>query len=156
MTWWRGLASAAAVSGIAGCSCAVQSDVDAGDAAAPSIDIGIDASDTRSSRDVYAPRDFGPVDFGGADDGVCRPGPGLCNTDEDCVAWGAAVGPAGTTVDSICSGYRCTLGTSACSTLPGGTRQICLCGSVGCMQDEICVSDTPGGVVRCALECVGR
>jgi hypothetical protein len=96
------------------------------------------------------------------DDGVCRIHPGLCVTDADCSEWAAAVGPAGTTVSTMCppGGGYCTLGVFNCSMHDGTTT--CFCASappsqgLGCVGGEICVADTPGGPTRCARQCEGR
>lgn len=134
----------------AGCSCASAhgADTDGGDTATD----GLDADQIVDAWER--------VDWGASDDGVCRPGQGLCQDDSDCVAWGAAVGPPGTYVSSMCMGYHCTLGLLRCFTHDGNTNCHCAPSSIGlgtvCLGNEICVSDTPGGPTRCAQECVGR
>jgi hypothetical protein len=143
--------AAAAVSLATGCSCAAAHEPsDGGTATTDSDAAGMDGS-----VDAWADDAWERMDWGTADDGVCRPGQGLCQTDEDCVFWGMAVGPPGTFVSSFCANYHCTVGRVACRTHDGFT--MCLCSdTTTCAFGEICVSDTEGGPTRCAQQCVAR
>ncbi len=127
-----------------GCSTAVSHQID-----------GSTGDEAGSGDDARDAPDAGP------DEGICRPGaPGICTNDADCVAWNDAVGPAGTTVSSMCAGGRCTLGVLNCSSHDGLTWCQCVprAGTLGdaCLGDQVCVSDAPGGPTRCEQQCVGR
>jgi hypothetical protein len=160
----RALALAAFVGAtLSGCGWAVAAEPDADGNDGGSLDDGAAVADgamdsgidARPTQDAATSVDFGPRDFGGGnDDGVCRPGPGVCNTLDDCVAWAAAVGPPGTYVDTRCAYYHCTPGTECFMTAEG--LLTCSCGGTSCRFDELCVADTPGGTPRCVQECVGR
>lgn len=140
-----------AVALTASCSCAIATEPsDAG-----TMGADVDTSSMDSSADAWAEDAWERLDWGTADDGVCRPGQGLCQTDDDCVFWGMAVGPPGTFVSSFCANYHCTVGRVGCWTHDGFT--MCHCSeTVSCAFGEICVSDTDGGPARCAQQCVAR
>ena len=144
----------------AGCGCTgahVPDDVATDDAVADAVDagpgmdaprvidwdIGFSWHDTGERWDVW----------GWPDDGICRLDM-FCQSDEDCVNWGLAVGPPGTYPSSVCMGH-CTTGTVNCWTHDGVTR--CQCGpTLGCGLGQLCVSDSPGGPTRCVEACQGR
>lgn len=156
---WTTTVALAMALAAAGCSCAPAHPTP--DAAPPS-DMGVmrDAAHDAPARGdaclACAAPDVGDLDFGyGTDDGACRTGPTGCNTDEDCVLWGMAVGPPGTVPMTACVHHRCESGTTApCLGMIPGT--MCSCGAHRCALDEICVTDAAGGDPYCALECATR
>lgn len=147
-TWLSILAALSCVGVLAsGCSCGTAIETDASIADADFRDGWADGGALDGGLDSAV--------FDAADSGVCTPVEGHCATDDDCVAWGAAVAPSGTHVVTMCAVPVCTLGVTACHPTTFGTECECATG-VLCTAGQICVSDTPGGPPRCAEQCAGR
>ena len=124
-----------------GCSCAAAHEIDGSLDDAAAADVRLDMG-----RDAH---------FVLVDTGVCSPTEPNCNSDTDCLAWGEAAAPAGTSISSMCASTRCTNGVAHCHVTDGVTR--CSCAeSLECRAGQVCVSDTPGGPTRCTEACVGR
>ena len=89
------------------------------------------------------------------DAGACWPWHYGCQSDEECLRWGAFAAPAGTWPVTHCLAETCTAGTTNCSV--GTVSATCLCSSEHlCADGEMCVSDTQGGPGRCVQACQGH
>lgn len=142
LTWLVAVASCFAVGG---CSCAVSHE--------------LDASESGTSADATVGADAGET---GGDAWVCNPTSptflnGGCTAEADvaCQAWAQTLAPSGTIAASRCDGnvFTCTRGAD-CEIDP--MHFLCTCsGTLLCRQDEVCISDTPGGPTRCVPICSG-
>ena len=139
---WAARLLALATFVVAGCSCAMSHEQDS----SQSADATVGADGGEPTEDAWVCNPTSPTFLNGG-----------CTAEADvaCQAWAQTLAPSGTIAASRCDGnvFTCTRGAD-CEIDP--MHFLCTCsGTLLCRQDEVCISDTPGGPTRCVPICSG-